>query len=54
MENDQERFLAETSEEAHYWWTVSDFADLSIQYGIDKVLKDMVELRLKKLERLNG
>lgn len=54
MNDDQERFIAETGEEAHYWFALSAFTDLSIEHGLDKVLQDMVELRLKRLERING
>lgn len=54
MEDDQGRFIAETGEEAHYWFVVSDIVDLSIQNGLDKVLADVLELRLKRLEKLNG
>lgn len=54
MEDDQERFLAETGEESHYWFAVSDVANLSIQHGLDKVLVDVISLRLKLLEKLNG
>lgn len=48
-DNDQARFDKETSEEAHYWFTVCDFADLSIEHGIDKLLKDLIEVRRKRL-----
>lgn len=48
-ENDQARFDKETSEEAHYWFTVSAFADLSIEHGIDKLLSDLLEVRKKRL-----
>lgn len=53
MQDDQERFIAETGEEAHYWFAVSDIADLSIAHGLDKVLADVIQLRLKRLEKLN-
>lgn len=49
-----ERFFVETGEEAHYWFTLSAFADLSIQHGLDKVLQEVIQLRLSKLEKLNG
>jgi len=45
MEDDQARFIAETGEEAHYWFTVSDFAALSLKYPLDHMLKDMIQLR---------
>jgi hypothetical protein len=35
----------DVGEEAHYWFSVSDFADLSRHYGLDKMLKDVIELR---------
>lgn len=54
MEDDQARFIAETGEEAHYWYTLSAFADLSIQHGLDKLLQEVIQLRLSKLEKLNG
>lgn len=47
---DQDRFLAETSEEAHYWFTVSDFVELSIDVGLDKMLEDVIQLRGSKLK----
>jgi hypothetical protein len=50
MENDQERFLNETGEEAHYWFTVSAFVDLSIEHGLDRVLKEVLHLRQYKLK----
>jgi len=37
------------SEEAKYWFTVSDFATLSLDYPLDKVLKDMLQLREQSL-----
>jgi hypothetical protein len=37
------------SEEAKYWFTVSDFAALSLDYPLDKVLKDMLQLREQSL-----
>jgi hypothetical protein len=45
MENDQNRFDKETSEEAHYWFVVSDFTQLIEQYGFEKVLTDVIQLR---------
>lgn len=55
MENDLERFNCEVGEEAHYWWTVSDFVDLTLDYPLDKVLIDMLQLReqRKKAEENN-
>jgi hypothetical protein len=48
-DDDLMRFNFETSQEAHYWFTVSDFVDLSLEHGIDKVLADVIQLRLKRL-----
>jgi hypothetical protein len=48
--DDQDRFLAETSEEAHYWFTVSDFVELSLNVGLDKMLEDVIQLRGNKLK----
>ena len=46
--DDEARFLAETQEEAHYWFVVSDFTDLSLKYGLDKVLVDVLQLIKKR------
>jgi len=46
--DDQARFDAETQEEAHYWFVVSDFTDLSLNHGLDKVLMDVLQLRKKR------
>jgi hypothetical protein len=54
VEDDQQRFISETGEESHYWFTLSSFADLSIQHGLDKVLHEVLQLRMSKLEKLNG
>ena len=48
-DDDLLRFNTETSAEAHYWFTVSDFADLSLEHGLDKVLNDLIQLRIKRL-----
>jgi hypothetical protein len=48
--DDQDRFLAETSEEAHYWFTVADFVELSLNVGLDKMLEDVIQLRGNKLK----
>ena len=45
--NDQQQFESETQEEAHYWFTVSDFADLSLKHGLDKMIVDMLQCRDK-------
>lgn len=49
MEDDQERFIAETGYEAHYWFVVSDFVDLSLRHGLDTVLEDALNLYEKRL-----
>lgn len=56
MENDEERFLAETQEEAHYWWTVKEFADLSLNNNLATMLQDMLQYRLTiiKKEKVSG
>lgn len=48
MENDLERFNCEVGEEAHYWFVLSDFVDLSLDYPFDKVMTDMIQLREKR------
>jgi hypothetical protein len=50
MENDQDRYEHETGEEAHYWFTVSAFVDLSLEYGLDRVLKEVLHLRQYKIK----
>jgi hypothetical protein len=45
MENDEQRFNAEVGEAAHYWFVVSDFTQLIEQYGMEKVLTDVIQLR---------
>lgn len=51
MEDDQQQFLHETQTEAHYWWTVAEFAELSLNVPLDKMLLDMVQYRNKLLEK---
>lgn len=46
--DDEARFIAETQEEAHYWFVLSDVADLSLKHGLDKVLVDMIQLMKKR------
>lgn len=46
--DDQARFEAETQQEAHYWFVVSDFSDLSLDHGLDKVLMDVLQLIKKR------
>lgn len=52
--DDQERFLSETGEEAHYWFTVSAFAELVLKHGIDKPIDDAIQYIEDKLEEENG
>ena len=40
--SDQEQFEKDVGGEAHYWFTVSEVADLSIKHGMDKVIHDML------------
>lgn len=41
----------QSCEEAHYWWTVSDFADLSLDHDLYKMMTDVIELRGKLLQK---
>ena len=50
MEDDQQRFISETGEEAHYWFTLSDFVELTLNKSVDDVLSDMLQLRAKHLK----
>jgi hypothetical protein len=34
-------------EEAHYWWTVAEFTDLSLEHGLDKMLADVIQYRAR-------
>lgn len=52
MNDEEQRFIAETGEEAHYWFTVSDVARLSVEQGLAKVLSDVIELMYK--EKMKG
>ena len=47
-DNDQDRFDHETGEEARYWFTVSAFAELEQEYGIEKMLNDVQYLKKSK------
>jgi hypothetical protein len=47
-DNDQDRFEHETGQEAHYWFTVSAFAELEQEHGIDKMLNDVQYLKKSK------
>ena len=46
--DDEARYIVETQEEAHYWFVVSDFTDLSLKHGLDKVLVDVLQLMKKR------
>jgi hypothetical protein len=52
MNDDEQRYIAEMQEEAHYWFTVSDVARLSVEQGLAKVLSDVIELMHK--EKMKG
>ena len=52
MNDEEQRFIAETGEEAHYWFTVSDVARLSVEQGLATVLSDVIELMHK--EKMKG
>jgi hypothetical protein len=52
MNDEEQRFIAETGEEAHYWFTVSDVARLSLDQGIAKVMADVIKLMHK--EKMKG
>jgi hypothetical protein len=47
-EDDQQRFDHETGEQAHYWFTVSAFAELEQEHGIEKMLNDVMYLQKSK------
>lgn len=53
MQDDLMRFNAEVGEESRYWFCVSDFVDLSLTHGVDKMLLDMLQLRDRRLKELN-
>jgi hypothetical protein len=44
----------DAGEEAHYWFAVSDFADLSRHHGLYNMLQDVIELRRKLDEKDKG
>jgi hypothetical protein len=52
MNDDEQRYMAEMQEEAHYWFTVSSVANLSLQEGLAKVLSDVIQLMEK--EKMKG
>jgi hypothetical protein len=54
MNDDLMRFNSETGEEARYWFCLSDFVDLSLTHGLDKMLADMLQLRDRRLKELDG
>lgn len=45
MNDNLDRYFTETQEEAHYWFVLSDFVNLSLDYSFDKVMTDMIQLR---------
>lgn len=46
--DDQARFEAETQEEAHYWFVLSDFVDLLSKHGAEKVMADALLLKMRR------
>jgi len=52
MNDDEQRYIAEMQEEAHYWFTVSAMARLSLDQGVAKVMADVIELMHK--EKMKG
>jgi hypothetical protein len=51
MNDEEQRFIAETGEEAHYWFTVSDVARLSVEQGLAKVMADVIQLMHKEKQK---
>lgn len=51
MNDDEQRFMAEMQEEAHYWFTVSAMARLSLDQGIGKVMTDVIKLMHKEKQK---
>jgi hypothetical protein len=51
MEDYEERFIAETQEEAHYWWTVKEFAVLTLNNNLATMLQDVLEYRLQLIKK---
>lgn len=37
----------DVSKEGHYWFTVQDFSYLSVHYGLDKMIEDVLQCRRK-------
>ena len=54
MNDDLMRFNAEAGQESRYWFCLSDFVDLSLTIGLDKMLLDMLQLRDRRLKELDG
>lgn len=52
--SDQERFEKDVGEEAHYWFTVSEFAELILKLGIDKPIDDAIQYIEDKMEKQYG
>jgi len=46
--DEQARFEAETNEEAHYWFVLSDFVELLSKHGTDKVMIDALLLKKRR------
>lgn len=51
MNDDEQRFMAEMQEEAHYWFTVSAVARLSLDQGLAKVLADVIQYMHKEKQK---
>lgn len=49
--NDEDRFIAETQEEAHYWFTVSDFAHIALSHDFSTMLNDVKDMISKLQEK---
>lgn len=49
MNDDEQRFIAEMQEEAHYWFTVSAVVRLSLDQGLAKVLADVIQLHINHI-----
>ena len=51
MNDDEQRYIAEMQEEAHYWFTVSAMARLSLDQGIAKVMADVIQCMHKEKQK---
>jgi hypothetical protein len=51
MNDDEQRYIAEMQEEAHYWFTVSAMARLSLDQGVAKVMADVIQLMHKEKQK---